>query len=163
MLRIGEQLYLKANAAFWGKSDSAGKLGDKFVKVPQSDPHVQAVPRLHDMHVLLDGLLGLDGKLTKAPYGKVGHGRVVPVLAAGGKGGRLSVCPWRDPIPAPHGTRGRRGAGGTRRMGPELPAVRARAGPDGGLRFPAAHHQGRERRDARPGQELRQGSDPTDG
>ncbi|MER5779314.1 hypothetical protein ABT144_34525 [Streptomyces sp. NPDC002039] len=99
VLRVGEQLYLKASAAFWGESDSAGKLGDKFVKVPQSDPTYKQFRGFTDMGVLLDGLLGLDGKLTKSPYSKVGHARVVPLLADGGKGGRLSVSLDGTPYP----------------------------------------------------------------
>ncbi|MFF3427092.1 hypothetical protein [Streptomyces sp. NPDC002602] len=99
VLRVGEQLYLKASAAFWGETDSAGKLGDKFVKVPQSDPTYKQFRGFTDMGVLLDGLLGLDGKLTKSPYSKVGHARVVPLLADGGKGGRLSVSLDGTPYP----------------------------------------------------------------
>ncbi|MET9605716.1 hypothetical protein ABZZ17_11705 [Streptomyces sp. NPDC006512] len=99
LLRVGEQLYLKASAAFWGKSDSAGKLGDKYVKVPENDPSYKQFRGFTDMDVLLDGLLGLDGKLTKGPYGTVGQTRAVPVLAEGGKGGRLSVSLTGTPYP----------------------------------------------------------------
>ncbi|MDX2389862.1 hypothetical protein ACIPY6_20125 [Streptomyces sp. NPDC090054] len=99
LLRVGEQLYLKASAAFWGKSDSAGKLGDKYVKVPENDPSYKQFRGFTDMDVLLDGLLGLDGKLTKGPYSTVGPTRVVPVLAEGGKGGRLSVSLTGTPYP----------------------------------------------------------------
>ncbi|MFE5768161.1 hypothetical protein ACFQ7O_07360 [Streptomyces sp. NPDC056485] len=100
VLRVGEQLYLKASAAFWGKSDSAGKLGDKYVKVPESDPTYKQFRGFTDMHVLLDGLLGLDGKLTKQDdYTKVGHTPAVLVTADKGKGGKLSVSLEGTPYP----------------------------------------------------------------
>ncbi|MFF3858522.1 hypothetical protein [Streptomyces sp. NPDC002209] len=99
VLRVGEQLYLKASAAFWGKSDSAGKLGDKYVKVPESDPTYKQFRGFTDMHVLLDGLLGLDGKLAKGDYTKVGPTRAVLVTADKGKGGKLSVSLEGTPYP----------------------------------------------------------------
>ncbi|WP_405762431.1 hypothetical protein [Streptomyces sp. NBC_00045] len=99
VLRVGEQLYLKASAAFWGKSDSAGKLGDKYVKVPESDPTYKQFRGFTDMHVLLDGLLGLDGKLTKGEYTKIGPTRAVPVTVDKGKGGKLSVSLEGTPYP----------------------------------------------------------------
>ncbi|MEW2413885.1 hypothetical protein AB0953_09180 [Streptomyces sp. NPDC046866] len=101
LLRVGEQLYLKASAAFWGKSDSAGKLGDKYVKVPDSDPTYKQFRGFTDMHVLLDGLLGLDGKLAKTEeYTKVGATRAVQVTAGDkGKGGKLSVSLEGTPYP----------------------------------------------------------------
>lgn len=100
VLRVGEQLYLKASAAFWGKSDSAGKLGDKYVKVPESDPTYKQFRGFTDMHVLLDGLLGLDGKLAKEDdYTKVGHTRAVLVTADKGRGGKLSVSLEGTPYP----------------------------------------------------------------
>ncbi|MEU8435060.1 hypothetical protein AB0F18_19460 [Streptomyces sp. NPDC029216] len=99
LLRVGEQLYLKASAAFWGKSDSAGKLGDKYVKVPESDPTYKQFRGFTDMHVLLDGLLGLQGKLTKGGYTTVGHTRAVPLVADAGKGGKLTVSLEGTPYP----------------------------------------------------------------
>ncbi|MFD3701294.1 hypothetical protein ACFWUZ_35155 [Streptomyces sp. NPDC058646] len=44
-----------------------------------------------DIDVLLDGLLGLEGKLAKGSYTKVGHTRPVEVTADAGKGGKLAV------------------------------------------------------------------------
>ncbi|MFD9338190.1 hypothetical protein ACFWBF_27890 [Streptomyces sp. NPDC060028] len=99
LLRVGEQLYLKASAAFWGQSEAAGKLGDKFVKVPEADPSYKQFRGFTDMDVLLDGLLGLDGKLAKGDYAKVGHIRAVQVTADAGKGGKLSVSLEGKPYP----------------------------------------------------------------
>ncbi|WP_309144350.1 hypothetical protein [Streptomyces sp. BR123] len=100
LLRVGEQLYLKASAAFWGTSEAAGKLGDKYVKVPESDPTYKQFRGFTDMHVLLDGLLGLDGKLAKVEdYTKVGPTRAVQVTAGQGKGGKLSVSLEGTPYP----------------------------------------------------------------
>ncbi|WP_323188206.1 hypothetical protein [Streptomyces sp. NBC_00249] len=99
LLRVGEQLYLKAGTAFWGTSDSAGKLGDKYVKVPEGDPSYKQFRGFTDMQVLLDGLLGLQGKLTKGSYTTVGHTRAVPLSADAGKGGKLSVSLEGTPYP----------------------------------------------------------------
>ncbi|MFD9303683.1 hypothetical protein ACFWCB_13705 [Streptomyces sp. NPDC060048] len=99
LLRVGEQLYVKAGAAFWGQSEAAGKLGDKFVKVPEGDPSYKQFRGFTDMHVLLDGLLGLDGALAKGDYTKVGHTRAVQVTADEGKGGKLSVSLEGTPYP----------------------------------------------------------------
>ncbi|MER5870416.1 hypothetical protein [Streptomyces sp. NPDC002044] len=99
VLRVGEQLYLKASAAFWGQSDSAGKLGDKYVKVPESDPTYKQFRGFTDMDVLLDGLLGLQGKLAKGSYSTVGHTRVVQVTGDKGKGGKLAVSLEGTPYP----------------------------------------------------------------
>ncbi|MGW6707580.1 hypothetical protein ACWGDE_22195 [Streptomyces sp. NPDC054956] len=99
LLRVGDQLYLKAGAAFWGQSEAAGKLGDKFVKVPEGDPSYKQFRGFTDMHVLLDGLLGLDGTLAKGDYTKVGHTRAVQVTADEGKGGKLSVSLEGTPYP----------------------------------------------------------------
>ncbi|RSS76873.1 hypothetical protein [Streptomyces sp. WAC06614] len=100
VLRVGDALYLKADAAFWGQSPSAGKLTDKYVKVPEGDPTYKQFRGFTDMKVLLDGLLGLDGKLAKVEdYTKVGHTRAVQVTANQGKGGKLSVSLQGTPYP----------------------------------------------------------------
>ncbi|WP_411757687.1 hypothetical protein [Streptomyces venezuelae] len=99
LLRVGEQLYLKADAAFWGQSEAAGKLGDKFVKVPEGDPSYKQLRGFTDMDVLLDGLLGLDGKLDKGPYAKVGPTRTISVTADKGAGGKLAVSLEGTPYP----------------------------------------------------------------
>ncbi|MCB5180822.1 hypothetical protein [Streptomyces antimicrobicus] len=100
VLRVGDALYLKADAAFWGQSASAGKLTDKYVRVPESDPTYKQFRGFTDMHVLLDGLLGLEGKLSKVEdYTKVGPTRAVQVTADQGKGGKLSVSLQGTPYP----------------------------------------------------------------
>lgn len=161
LLRVGEQLYLKASAAFWGQSDSAGELGDKYVKVPEGDPSYKQFRGFTDMDVLLDGLLGLEGKLAKGSYTKVGHTRAVQVTADEGKGGKLSVSLEGTPYPLLMERAGGSRPGGTRRVGQNLPSRPARAGSDGRLRHPAADDEGPERR-ARPGplQGLRPGREP---
>ncbi|MFJ7202205.1 hypothetical protein ACIQWR_01520 [Streptomyces sp. NPDC098789] len=100
LLRVGEQLYLKADAAFWGQSEAAGKLGDKFVKVPAADPSYKQFRGFTDMQVLLDGLLGIGGKIAKgAEYTKVGPTRAVLLTSDGGKGGKLAVSLEGTPYP----------------------------------------------------------------
>ncbi|MCB5166952.1 hypothetical protein LG634_19160 [Streptomyces bambusae] len=121
LLRVGEELYLKADAEFWGRkpADATGspaptpsgtadgadgeaaadKLGDKYVKVPAGDPSYKQLRGFTEMDVLLDGLLGLNGKLEKGAYRKVGSVRTIEITADKGAGGRLDVSLIGTPFP----------------------------------------------------------------
>ncbi|MFE2378551.1 hypothetical protein [Streptomyces sp. NPDC059398] len=105
LLRIGDALYVKAGAGFWkqtdGKNgaDAAGKLDDKYVKVPQRDPAYQRFRGFTDMHALLGGLLGLQGTLGKGDRTKVGGVPAIRVTGGGGKGGTLDVSLKGKPYP----------------------------------------------------------------
>lgn len=127
LLRVGDELYLKAPAAFWshgdggpapqgaspgatagaaagssGKGDSAAaslKLEKKYVKVPSGDPSYQKLKGFTDKDTLLDGLLGLHGKLTRGEHGTVGGTRTIRVTGAGGSGGTLDVSLTGTPYP----------------------------------------------------------------
>ncbi|MEV5243462.1 hypothetical protein AB0K89_30755 [Streptomyces cinnamoneus] len=117
LLRVGDDLYLKAPAGFWargattapsaapsatGKGDAAaaaGKLDDKYVKVPADDPSYQQFKGFTDKNVLLDGLIGLHGKLARGEHGTVGGVRTIRVTGAGGSGGTLEVSLAGTPYP----------------------------------------------------------------
>nr|WP_221462373.1 hypothetical protein [Streptomyces olivoverticillatus] len=114
LLRVGDDLYLRAPAGFWSRSPSpsasasaskgdkaaaAGKLDDKYVKVPSDDPAYQQFKGFTDKDVLLDGLLGLHGKLTRGEHGAVGGVRTIRVTGAGGSGGTLDVSLTGTPYP----------------------------------------------------------------
>ncbi|MEU6327588.1 hypothetical protein ABZ851_09915 [Streptomyces sp. NPDC047049] len=108
LLRVGDALYLKANAAFWagekgggsGKpSQAAGKLDGKYVKVPASDPVYQRFSGFTDKDTLLAGLLGLHGKLTAGNRGDIDGVRTVRVAAGAGSGGTLDVSLEGTPYP----------------------------------------------------------------
>ncbi|WP_030203997.1 hypothetical protein [Streptomyces sp. NRRL S-87] len=124
LLRLGETLYLKADAAFWDHhrkegaegadgaqetpeapepsgdaATAADKLGDKFVKVPEADASYKQLRGFTDMRVLLDGLLGLHGKLEKGAYTRVGNTRAIQVTGDKGEGGRLAVSLLGTPYP----------------------------------------------------------------
>lgn len=110
LLRLGDALYLKADAGFWthvdgtsdekpGKTDAeaAGKLDDKYVKVPKGDPAYDRFRGFTDMDVLLDTLLGMQGKLSKGDRTQVGGVRTIKVT--GGEGGILDVALVGKPYP----------------------------------------------------------------
>ncbi|MEU0394241.1 hypothetical protein ABZ208_15940 [Streptomyces sp. NPDC006208] len=112
LLRVGDALYLKADAGFWthsgakdgkepSKSDSeaADKLDDKYVKVPEGDPAYKQFRGFTDMDVLLDGLLGMQGELTKGDRTKVGGVRTIKVTGGNGEGGILDVSLEGEPYP----------------------------------------------------------------
>ncbi|MFI9152008.1 hypothetical protein [Streptomyces sp. NPDC053367] len=111
LLRIDDELYLKADAAFWdhedGKSDSgegdpaaaADKLGGKYVKVPEDDPAYQRFSGFTDMDVLLDGLLTLHGSLATDGHHEQGGVRVIRITGDQGSGGTLDVSLQGKPYP----------------------------------------------------------------
>ncbi|MEU9997692.1 hypothetical protein ACGFYP_26175 [Streptomyces sp. NPDC048370] len=123
LLRIGDALYMKADAAFWthgedGKpsaaptggsggsdasetdSEAADKLDDKYVKVPQDDPSYKQLRGFTDMDLLLDGLIGLHGDVVKGDRDKIGGIRTVKVKGGeDGMGGTLDVALEGTPFP----------------------------------------------------------------
>ncbi|MEU8568308.1 hypothetical protein AB0C51_08055 [Streptomyces pathocidini] len=110
LLRVGDALYLKADADFWAhqhsgearKSDNsaADKLEHKYVKVPSGDSAYQQLSGFTDMELLLEGLLGLHGRLTAGDRDSVGGVRTVRVEAGNkGEGGALDVSLEGTPYP----------------------------------------------------------------
>ncbi|WLQ36122.1 hypothetical protein P8A18_23010 [Streptomyces castrisilvae] len=116
LLRIGDELYLKADAGFWSHDEKDGadgasaadKLEDKYVKVPEDDPTYKQLSGFTDKKVLLDGLLTLHGELTKGDRDKVAGVRTVRIMGGEGKGGALDVSLEGKPYPL----RFARGGGG---------------------------------------------------
>ncbi|MGC0329684.1 hypothetical protein RKD23_002674 [Streptomyces sp. SAI-170] len=111
LLRIDDELYLKADAAFWdhedGKDDSdeddsaaaADKLGGKYVKVPQGDPAYKRFSGFTDMDVLLDGLLTLHGALATDGHHEQAGVRTIRITGDKGSGGTLDVSLQGKPYP----------------------------------------------------------------
>ncbi|EXU67524.1 hypothetical protein Z951_14070 [Streptomyces sp. PRh5] len=117
LLRVGKELYLKADAGFWSHDDShdgksgggvsgggvgnaAGKLDNKYVKVPSGDPSYQRLSGFTDMKLLLDGLLGLHGKIATGDHGQVDGVRTITISAGkAGEGGSLDVSLEGRPYP----------------------------------------------------------------
>ncbi|MEU6574354.1 hypothetical protein [Streptomyces sp. NPDC046805] len=104
MLRIGKELYLKADAGFWHKADGGGaaaadKLGGKYVKVPQGDPVYKKFSVFTDKGVLLGSLLSLHGKPAKDGYHEQAGTRTVRVTGDQGSGGTLDVSLEGKPYP----------------------------------------------------------------
>ncbi|MGW1229566.1 hypothetical protein [Streptomyces sp. NPDC001478] len=109
LLRIGDQLYLKAGAGFWnheddGKTSHAGgaaadKLRGKYVKVPEDDPTYEQLRGFTDKKVLLDGMLTLHGTVGKGDRGTVGSVRTIRILGGKGEGGALDVSLEGTPYP----------------------------------------------------------------
>ncbi|THA58619.1 hypothetical protein E6P78_30185 [Streptomyces sp. A0958] len=120
LLRIGDELYLKAGAGFWSHDDGGGadsgkdgataadKLEDKYVKVPGDDPTYKQLSGFTDKKVLLDGLLTLHGKLAKGDRDEVAGVRTVRIMGGEGEGGALDVSLEGKPYPL----RFARGGGG---------------------------------------------------
>nr|WP_203691477.1 hypothetical protein [Streptomyces sp. SID12488] len=111
LLRVGEHLFLKADAAFWshedggkgkgGESDAAAaaKLGGLFVKVPTGDPSYKKFSGFTDKDVLLDGLLTLHGSLATDGHHKQSGVRTIRITGDKGDGGTLDVSLEGSPYP----------------------------------------------------------------
>ncbi|MFJ3666231.1 hypothetical protein ACIPSE_07230 [Streptomyces sp. NPDC090106] len=110
LLRVGDQLYLKADAEFWthedGKGDdgdtdvaAADKLEGKFVKVPRRDPSYTKFSGFTEKDVLLDGLLGLHGELGTDGYHEQSGTRTFRITGDDGSGGTLDVSLEGTPYP----------------------------------------------------------------
>ncbi|CAL9461178.1 hypothetical protein [Streptomyces sp. enrichment culture] len=103
LLRVGEDLYLKAGADFWNHADgdgASGKLDGKYVKVPQRDPAYRKFSGFTDKDVLLDGLLTLHGTLATDGRHADGSGtRTIRITGDQGSGGTLDVSLQGTPYP----------------------------------------------------------------
>nr|WP_244304216.1 hypothetical protein [Streptomyces lydicus] len=109
LLRVGDALYLKADAAFWAgeKGGAAGgnggaaaqKLGGKYVKVPAGDPVYKRFSGFTDKDTLLASLLGLHGKLATGDRSDIDGTRTVRLTAGAGAGGTLDVSLEGTPYP----------------------------------------------------------------
>lgn len=119
LLRIDDELYLKADSGFWSHDEESGaeseaggaaadKLQNKYVKVPEDDPTYKQLRGFTDKDLLLDGLLTLHGTLNKGDRQKVGPTRTVQIAGGKGAGGTLDVSLEGTPYPL----RFARGGGG---------------------------------------------------
>ncbi|MFH9724018.1 hypothetical protein ACH4M4_13800 [Streptomyces sp. NPDC017254] len=112
LLRIGDALYLKADAGFWSHdtqgsdkpteadAEAADKLDDMYVKVPQGDPSYKQLRGFTDMGPLLGGLIGLHGEKVKGDRDQIGGVKTVKVRGgADGEGGTLDVALEGIPYP----------------------------------------------------------------
>ncbi|MGQ4415155.1 hypothetical protein ACN6LA_006606 [Streptomyces sp. SAS_269] len=101
LLRVGAQLYLKADAEFWngGDKSAAGKLDGKYVKVPQGDPAYKKFSGFTDKDLLLDGLLTLHGSLATDGHHEAAGTRTIRITGDGGDGGTLEVSLEGRPYP----------------------------------------------------------------
>ncbi|MGW0121335.1 hypothetical protein [Streptomyces sp. NPDC003327] len=112
LLRVGDALYMKADAGFWSHDDKNGgepteadteaadKLDDMYVKVPRDDPSYKQLRGFTDMDLLLDGLISLHGEAVKGDRDQIGGIRTVKVKGgADGAGGTLDVALEGSPYP----------------------------------------------------------------
>ncbi|MEU6506774.1 hypothetical protein [Streptomyces sp. NPDC046942] len=106
LLRVGQQLYLKADSDFWnhaggsnGGDGTAGKLNGKYVKVPQGDPAYKKFSGFTDKSVLLDGLLTLHGTLATDGHHDQSGTPTIRITGDKGSGGTLDVSLQGTPYP----------------------------------------------------------------
>ncbi|WP_168723731.1 hypothetical protein [Streptomyces sp. SS52] len=103
LLRVGDQLFLKADAGFWshdgGDAKAAEKLAGKYVKVPESDPVYKKFSGFTDKDVLLDGLLALHGTVEKEGRHEQAGVRTIRISGDEGAGGSLDVSLEGTPYP----------------------------------------------------------------
>ncbi|MEU9285216.1 hypothetical protein AB0D57_10935 [Streptomyces sp. NPDC048275] len=110
LLRVGEHLFLKADAEFWNHEDGEGgatsadtaaaeKLEGKYVKVPSGDPAYKRFISFTDKDVLLDGLLTLHGTLATDGRNELSGVRTIRITGDEGAGGTLDVSLEGNPYP----------------------------------------------------------------
>ncbi|MER6024549.1 hypothetical protein [Streptomyces sp. NPDC001851] len=106
LLRVGKQLYLKADADFWnqaggkgGGDGTAGTLNGKYVKVPQGDPAYRKFSGFTDKDLLLEGLLTLHGTLATDGHHDDAGTRTIRITGDKGSGGSLDVSLEGTPYP----------------------------------------------------------------
>ncbi len=110
LLRVGEHLFIKADADFWTHQDgegdgstsgttAAGKLENMYVKVPKGDPAYQQLSVFTDKDVLLDGLLSLQGELDTDGHHKLNGVRTIRLTSDKGVGGRIDIALEGKPYP----------------------------------------------------------------
>ncbi|MGW2173547.1 hypothetical protein ACWC1C_23795 [Streptomyces sp. NPDC001705] len=103
LLRVGEQLFLKADAGFWshdgGDAKAAEKLAGKYVKVPQGDPVYKKFSGFTDKDVLLGGLLTLHGEVKTDGRHEQAGVRTIRITGDDGAGGSLDVSLEGAPYP----------------------------------------------------------------
>ncbi|MEW2624797.1 hypothetical protein [Streptomyces sp. NPDC048106] len=112
LLRIGTQLYLKADADFWAQADGKGgdgkggtgggaaaKLDGKYVKVPRDDAAYKKFSGFTDKDVLLPGLLTLHGSLATDGHHTQASTPTIRITGDHGSGGTLDVSLKGTPYP----------------------------------------------------------------
>ncbi|NJP52370.1 hypothetical protein HCJ93_20500 [Streptomyces sp. SBST2-5] len=112
LLRVGDELFLKAGAEFWGRGGkgadgggtradaaAAAKLAEKYVKVPKGDPSYKKFSGFTDKDVLLGGLLTLHGELATDGHHEQGGVRTIRITGDDGSGGTLDVSLEGQPFP----------------------------------------------------------------
>lgn len=115
LLRVGDALYLKAGADFYGSAGddknsrtAADHLNGKYVKVPQSDPAYRQFSGFTDKKTLLADLFGLAGPLKVGSHRKVDDTRTIALKGA--KGGSLDVSLKGKPYPLRYEPAGKAGS-----------------------------------------------------
>ena len=106
LLRIGEDLYIKADADFWQsdavpeelETDPARELEGKYLRVARDDPAYEELSTFTRMDVL-DTLLTLEGEREKGDREEIDGVRTIRVEADGGQGGALDVSLIGTPYP----------------------------------------------------------------
>ncbi|WP_149826546.1 hypothetical protein [Streptomyces tailanensis] len=111
LLKVGEHLFLKADADFWAPEEegkggdddaeaaAADKLDGMYVKVPTGDPAYKRFSGFTDKDVLLDGLLTLHGALSTDGYHDQSGTRTIRITGDKGSGGTLDVALEGTPYP----------------------------------------------------------------
>jgi hypothetical protein len=107
LLRVGDHLFLKADAEFWsqqggkasGDTSAAKKLDGMYVKVPAGDPAYKRFSGFTDKDVLLDGLLTLHGTLATDGHHEQSGVRTIRITGDKGSGGSLDVSLKGTPYP----------------------------------------------------------------
>ncbi|UED88350.1 hypothetical protein K4G22_09040 [Streptomyces profundus] len=107
LLRVGDEMYMRADAAFWEtegipeelESDPTQKLDGKYVLVVTDDPAYAELSGFTEKDALLEAVLTMEGTRTAGEEGEVDGVRTIQLDAAEGAGGTLDVSLDGTPYP----------------------------------------------------------------
>ncbi|GAB3126106.1 hypothetical protein GCM10027160_49420 [Streptomyces calidiresistens] len=111
LLRVGEDLFLKADGAFWQHQwedgdeeaeagiDPSGTLEGKYVKVAPDDPVYGTLSGFTEKNTMIPLLITMEGERSTGERGEIDGIETIGVLAGEGAGGVLDVALVGDPYP----------------------------------------------------------------
>lgn len=101
--RVGQTVYLKADAKFWSSTagaDAAKLLGGKFLKAPLTDPRVQQLATFTDKDGFVAQVLQADGEVTKGEAKEIRGTPAIGLKSGSGTNtGTLYIATEGEPLP----------------------------------------------------------------
>jgi hypothetical protein len=102
LVRVGQDVYLKANAPFWLaiSGDAAAKaLKDRWIRVPPGQKGLQPIIGFTDLDQLIAGTIGARGEVSEKGTKDYKSREVIVIDDSGGSGGTFYIAASGKPYP----------------------------------------------------------------